>query len=206
MKRREAIKSLTLSTGLVISGSTWMSLLQSCANEPAIDWVPISLSRDEAKTLRSLCDRLIPKGDTVGALDMKVPLMIDKALNAVLSDEESARYKKGMSLFNGKLSREFHKLSEEKQNEALKTWFDVEPQRALQIRGLVAGPETAESDDNYYIYYFLITTRELTVKGFRESEYVGKELLAYDPVPGVLQGCIDYSEVGKAWSLGGSWF
>ena len=206
MKRREALKSITLSTGVVISGSTWMSLLQSCSNETALEWVPISLSRDEAQTLRSICDILIPTGDSVGAVDMKVPLVIDKALAGVFSEQDVAKYKKGMKLFNADLGKSFHKLSDEKKTEALSKWYNVSPEKALQIRGLVAMPESPESTDEYYIYSFLVTTRDLTIKGFRESEYVGKELLAYDPVPGVLEGCIDYSEVGKSWSLGGSDF
>jgi len=37
--------------------------------------------------------------------------------------------------------------------------------------------------------------------GYYTSEKVGEEILSYDPVPGVFQGCIPLSDVGNAWSL-----
>ena len=201
MKRREALKSITLSTGAVISAGTWMSLLQSCCREASLEWVPMNLTRDEAQILRSVCDRMIPKGTSVGAVEMKVPLLIDKMLGGLLSDEEAAKFKKGMALYNGQLPNSFFKLTVKEQDEELGRWLDVDPERTMQIRGLVRQTETRESAEEYYIYSFLLTARELCVRGFRESQYVGEEMLAYDPVPGVLLGCIDYSEVGAPWSL-----
>ncbi len=32
-------------------------------------------------------------------------------------------------------------------------------------------------------------------------EFIGKNVLNYDPVPGPYQGCIPFTDVGKVWSL-----
>jgi hypothetical protein len=45
--------------------------------------------------------------------------------------------------------------------------------------------------------------RGLTIWGFKTSEFIGEEVLAYLPVPGEYIGCGDLQELtgGKAWSI-----
>jgi len=52
-------------------------------------------------------------------------------------------------------------------------------------------------------YVFLDGLRQISIWGFRNSEYIGEKVLAYDPVPGQQKGCIDLIEVtgGKSWSI-----
>ena len=49
----------------------------------------------------------------------------------------------------------------------------------------------------------LLKLKELTVWAFFNSENIGEEVLAYDPIPGVQIGCISVEEAtgGKKWSL-----
>ena len=58
-------------------------------------------------------------------------------------------------------------------------------------------------DDNVAVNAFAKNLRGMTIWGYKTSEYVGKEVLAYLPVPGEYVSCGSTEELtgGKAWSL-----
>jgi len=58
-------------------------------------------------------------------------------------------------------------------------------------------------DDETTRFAFANNLRGLTIWGYKASEYVGEEVLAYLPVPGEYIACGDVQELtgGKAWSL-----
>lgn len=205
MKRREALKSLTLSTGLVISQASIFGLIQSCSQTPELGWVPINFTEVEAATVKTLCNVIIPTGSEVGALDMNVPQMIDRFNSEVLSPEASSLYKKGLKVFNQVVDKKdgkmFSKLDLDAQNDIIKRFFTLEPERTAEILASIRLPEGDASSEEFYVYSFLVQTRELSIHLFRTSAYVGEEVLSYDPIPGGYQGCIDVAEVGRPWSL-----
>ena len=201
MKRREAIKSITLSTGLVISAGTWASLLQSCSADVELGWMPQFLDEAEAKTISALADLIIPKGSDISALDAQVPQLIDRFLIGVSSEKDTAKYKKGLALFEEANSKKFFKLNKEKQDDILASYFAISREETEKVFSLIWHEESKSSTNEYYIYSFLNRTRELTIHAYRTSEKIGEEVLSYDPVPGVYQGCIPTEEVGNAWSL-----
>ncbi len=47
---------------------------------------------------------------------------------------------------------------------------------------------------------FFRRIKELTLLGYYTSEEIGKNVLRYDPLPGVYVGCMPVSEVGNAWN------
>ena len=59
------------------------------------------------------------------------------------------------------------------------------------------------TDNDKLVMATLIGLRSITIWGFKTSEEIGEKVLAYDPVPGVYNGCISLKEAtgGKAWSL-----
>jgi hypothetical protein len=75
--------------------------------------------------------------------------------------------------------------------------------RANSYAEAMALGETVTGDAGVVNYYALKTLRGLAVFGYKNSEKVGEEVLAYDPVPGVYKGCESLKELtgGKAWSL-----
>ena len=58
-------------------------------------------------------------------------------------------------------------------------------------------------DDNVASHAFATNLRNMTIMGYKTSEYIGEEVLAYLPLPGEYIGCGDLQELtgGKAWSL-----
>ena len=59
------------------------------------------------------------------------------------------------------------------------------------------------SDEEKSAASFTTELRDLTINAFRTNEYIGENVLAYQPVPGRNVGCVDLDEAteGKAWSL-----
>ena len=59
------------------------------------------------------------------------------------------------------------------------------------------------SSNDALSFYFLKTIRDLTITAFKGSEYIGKNILAFRPVPGQQKGCVDLLETtnGRAWTI-----
>ena len=100
MDRRKALKSISLSTGLVISSGTFLSLLQSCQEKDAINWIPVFLSKDDAITVSEIANIILPKTDLPGAIEMSVPQFIDLLMKDVFSDEQNEKFLSGLRVFN----------------------------------------------------------------------------------------------------------
>ena len=204
MKRREAIKSITLSTGLVISAGSWASLLQSCTPKVELTWQPLFLSKDGAKTINALAELIIPKAEGIGALDVRVPQIIDLFLNGVTEEETAVKFQKGLSIFEEVNKREhgkyFFQMSKSVQDEILASYFKLSPEETQRVMLLIY-QEEPDAPEEYFIYSFLTLVRDFTIHAYRTSETIGEEVLSYDPVPGVYQGCIPLADVGNSWSL-----
>ncbi len=67
----------------------------------------------------------------------------------------------------------------------------------------VAEGNEATLDDETSRFAFANNLRGLTIWGYKTSEYVGEEVMAYLPIPGEYIACADTQELtgGKAWSL-----
>jgi len=67
---------------------------------------------------------------------------------------------------------------------------------------MIKGENDAVADEPVS-YNFAKNLRDMTIWGYKTSEYIGEEVLAYLPVPGEYIGCGDLNELtgGKDWSL-----
>ena len=66
----------------------------------------------------------------------------------------------------------------------------------------MAKGETAELDEEVANANFATTLREFTIWSYKNSEYVGEQVLPYAQVPGENIACADLNELtgGKVWS------
>ena len=78
MDRRNALRNTGLIAGGAVLMPSLLALLQSCENEPRLDWQPLFFAEDEALFISALVDTILPRTDTPGALDVKVDLFLDK--------------------------------------------------------------------------------------------------------------------------------
>ncbi|MEM7186180.1 MAG: gluconate 2-dehydrogenase subunit 3 family protein [Bacteroidota bacterium] len=207
MKRREVLKSLGLGAGALVATPTILSLLQSCTNEPEFN--PLFLSKGEGHALRRIVDLIIPSDDQVpGAVDVGVHSFIDSYFNSVLEPEGQAFVRTGFTVLANKFRSTFEKeLEAGKPKEFdqlliqyLKT--TKEEQKAYQEKmgefmAAMAEDPNAVPDEDAGMFSLLSAVRDMTIWGWKSSEEIGKNVLWYDPVPGVQRGCIPLSEAGN---------
>ena len=210
MKRREVIKGLGLSFGALLVAPSALSLLQSCANETGPIWEPVFFDKSQVQLLNKITDIILPKTeDSPGATEVNVPQFIDRYAGEVIEVEEQEILKKGFTNF-GKLLLD---TSKAEQLDDLKS-EDIEPVLAKILKKTKEEDEVimrrfytaienkkapTDEDANYVV---LGNIRNLCVFAYTNSEKVGEEIMAYAPVPGKQEGCIDISETGgKAYSL-----
>ncbi|AZQ59543.1 gluconate 2-dehydrogenase subunit 3 family protein [Maribacter sp. MJ134] len=215
MDRRKALKNMGLAMGYTLATPTLISLMQSCKGEPAVVWTPDFFTMDEGSAVTKLVDIILPKTDTPSASEVNVHLFIDKFANEVMEKEQQDFVRMSMNKFMDKVLADSGK-------EQIKdiTTEDLEPVLAAALKvsnedkitnmkmintynKAVAAGEEAQLDDTVSRFAFADNLRGLTIWGYKTSEYVGEEVLAYLPVPGEYIGCADTQELtgGKAWSL-----
>ncbi|MEO0341208.1 MAG: gluconate 2-dehydrogenase subunit 3 family protein, partial [Bacteroidota bacterium] len=99
MKRRDAIKGLGGSLGVLFLTPTVFGLLESCAKEKA-NWIPTFFSDEQALFLNRVVDIILPKtADSPGAVEVNAPQFVDKFASEVLKVEDQDILKKGFSNF-----------------------------------------------------------------------------------------------------------
>jgi len=207
MNRRTALKNLTLSLGYVVSAPMIFNVLSSCKSD-VVTWKSVFLSEGEKHMVTHLVDIIIPASNIPGGLDVNIPEFLDRMYLDVETKLKKNQFQKGAAIFaesfqkkTGKdilkgskeeiltLFEMYFKLPEEKQEEI------IENQRVKESK------ITASEKSNYLLYKFLFSVRYYSLFGYFSSEKVGKEVLNYDPVPGVYHGCVPLDEIGNAWSL-----
>ena len=215
MDRRIALKNMGLALGYTVATPTLISIVQSCKTENALEWTPDFFSKDEGVMVTHLVDIILPKTDTPSATEVQVNLFIDRFADQVMEKEQQDFVKMITSKF---MDRALKASGKEKGVDL--TAEDLEPvlsdtlkigkdqaearQEAVgEYMEAMAKGEAAELDDAAARYAFASNLRDMTIWGYKASEYVGEEVLAYLPVPGEYIACGDLEELtgGKAWSI-----
>ena len=215
MDRRKALKNMGLAMGYTIATPTLLSIMQSCKGETVATWTPEFLTPVEGGVITKLVDVILPKTETPSASEVQVDIFIDKFANDVMKKEEQDFFKMSMGKFTDKAL-----MDSGKSNVEDLTAEDLEPVLAAALKNTkedeaemfesitsyteaVAEGKEATLDDGTSRFAFANNLRGLTIWGYKTSEYVGEEVMAYLPVPGEYIACGDTKELtdGKAWSL-----
>jgi hypothetical protein len=207
MKRREAIKSLGFGLGALIVTPTVVNLLQGCQTEP--DFVPEFLSIEDGKALRKMVDLIIPTDDKIpGAVELGIHRFVDAYWNEVLSTEEQVLVRTGMTalneVFTETYQKEMHKGTEEEFDQLLTNYLRASKEQqstyGKQIEEYMESVEkdaAAKPNKDAAAFAMLADIRELTIRGWKLHEEIGKNVLWYAPVPGEYLGCIPSDEAGN---------
>ncbi|WP_276168167.1 gluconate 2-dehydrogenase subunit 3 family protein [Zobellia alginiliquefaciens] len=187
MDRRKALMQIGMSMGYVVVAPTFMSVLQSCKDTKETTWVPQFLDQDQGATLIGFVDSILPKTDTLSASEVNVHIFLDSFANEVMTPKQRDQFKATLNqLASNALA------SSKKENIHDLTAADLAPEirKALTDKMAKGVP-------------FVKRLRDLTIWGYKCTEYVGEEVLAYDSIPGQYIPCGDLDELtgGKAWSI-----
>lgn len=197
MDRRKALQKTGLFAGATILMPTMLSLFESCKTENRLEWTPIFFSEDEAKTISSLVDTILPSTDTPGALDVKVDIFIDKVIAETYDQDGKEQMSSEISTFNekciNKFGRTFYDLKADEKIEILKEEEKTSGKFSSGIWGTAVGPQEEIG--------FYRAMKSTAIWAYMTSEEIGEKVLSYDPIPGAYESCKPLSEVGNRWSL-----
>jgi hypothetical protein len=187
MNRREAIKRTSMMLGIAASSPIIMSILDGCVPQKELGYIPGFFNEDQAVLVADICDKILPKTATPGALDVGVDVFIDHMVGRCLSKEEQAIFTDGLievEAESNKLEgKNFGSLSDESKAKVL---------QILQEKTL-----DYEYDPHAGGQPFFTKIKELTLLGYFTSEEIMTQHLDYVPIPARLEGCNDLKEGQK---------
>jgi len=215
MDRRKALRNMGLAMGYTVATPTLVSIMQSCKSEPVMEWTPDFFTKDQGSIITKLVDIILPKTDTPSASEVQVNIFIDRFINEVVDEQQQGFIKMITDRFVEKALKDSGKQKAANLNveELEKTFASVlkiskeeETKNAEAVEAykmsMVAGKEGI-LDEVAASHAFASHLRNMTIMGYKTSEYVGENVLNYLPVPGMYVPCGDIQELsgGKAWSL-----
>lgn len=233
MNRRTVLKNIGLSFGALSMAPGIAPLLQSCESGPdwtpqffSIDQakileelVELIIPETDLPGGKSL--RLAPKIDAMvhllaDAPQQKLLLQVfDQFIEMTLADQQLSNENRIQPAALDAQLTKYLKASPEQQNK----WAQ-QPNEKYDL-----GIEWDDDADSYLVtskdiedklqvdsekfeaeagaFLFALEIRNITVQAYRTNEYIGKNVLAYAPIPGQQKGCVDLQETtgGMAWAL-----
>lgn len=205
MTRREILKYTAIATGYAVSGSVLSALLAGCKAEPTVvPYKPVFFSAEEYALLEALSETTLPATDTPGAKEVGVAGFIDQTIGVIYKPSSQALFRKRLAALaadcQSKAGKAFGELSPEEQ---LKYLNGVDLAAKAEAEALETLPPTTDEDEAEARWPFWLGCKELIFVGYFSSQKIGTEVLAYDPVPGMYNGCMPLAEAtgGKVWAL-----
>ena len=197
MDRRSALKKAGVLAGSAVAIPSFFSLLQSCKSETRLGWQPLFFTEIEAKTIAAILDMILPRTDTPGALDVKSDIFIDKVIAKTYDEEAQAKMRSEIAAFNSECEKNygntFIELNASDREKVLQAAEKNSGKFSPGVWGTAVGKQETIG--------FYRSIKSMAIWAYFSSEEIGKNVLAYDPVPGAFEPCIPVSEVGNRWSL-----
>jgi hypothetical protein len=167
MNRRDLLKKGVYGLAGVSLSSTLISTLQSCTSIE--EYSPHYFSKTEFSLLFNIVDFLIPKTETPGALEMKVPQFIDIIISETYNNESKNNFSNKLKLL----------IEDFKSNN-----IDLSDYNSMKSKFV----NDFNNKTHQEIYNQI---RDLTVWGFKTSKEIALNILNYNPIPGYQLGCVD---------------
>ena len=189
LTRREAIQRAVALLGVAIAPSilAGVARAQAAATSAAGTGAagrPVHLTPAQFAIVAAAAERILPRTDTPGAIDVGVPAFVDLMVGEFMTAEEKRLFIDGLAEVDA-ASQAAHR----------RAFVQVEPAQQDMLLRRIA--EVSQAKERTFFHQL----RELTLLGYFTSEQVGKHVTNYDPIPGVYRGCVPIAEVGnRAWT------
>jgi hypothetical protein len=154
-------------------------------------------STAQREIVAAMAEVIIPRTETPGAIDARVPQFLELMVAHWLNDGERAIFNTGLQDIENRIPLEYGKPFQQ-----LSGAQQLEIMEAL---------ENAASDSPWYEFGnvmreyisdapFICQFKELTIWGFFTSEEGGAQVLRYDPMPMYFDGDIPLAREDSSWS------
>ncbi|PSR11993.1 MAG: hypothetical protein DA408_01740 [Bacteroidetes bacterium] len=201
MKRREILRYTAYFTGYAVTAPLTSAILSGCKAEPAAPgYAPVFWSEEAFKNVSALVDVMLPATQTPGAKELGVPQFVDLVLQTYTEDKNQQKIRTGLTTWTGEMASQqgkpYHELDP---GEQLRLLNELDAAARAQDEKL-AGPELSADEKEALAPWWLLL-KDLVIGGYFSTQKMGTEVLAYDPVPGVYEGCIPLAPGQANWSL-----
>jgi len=213
MKRRSALKTLSLGAGYTMTGASLVAFFGSCKSEGTmvkLDWSPAFMSKTESTVIEGILDALLPTTEsTPGAKELGIIQAVDNIVNKVFKKKDQDDFRSGLvalaKRFVSDQQVEMGDVSDEHiaifMERYMGTGNSEEQQRLTKLESQSIDELDSEDIDDYHFATVLSTLKDQGISAYFSNETIATEYLNYDPIPGVYNGCVPVSEVGTTWSL-----
>lgn len=170
-----------------------------------MDWRPVFFTVNEAAQMEKICEAILPKSKTPGATDAAVVPHLDASIFTMDSPRERGYFKEGLRVFVSRFEENigvsFGKATVNEVGQGINGYLrgmDKNPKllKSYMSDLKIEGPK----DRGFFEVHFVFTVVNATIWSYLTSELVGEHVMAYDPVPGVYEGCVATDEQPMAWS------
>ena len=198
MQRRELIKISFCFLGGAAGASVSRALLAADSGA-SLTTAAAPFDAAQSESVRLLCDMIIPRTDTPGAVDAGVHDFIASIYADWYTDTERRIFLQGLSDLDAyclaQQSAAFHETTDEVRLQALQEQerlaANYKPPESTRLTS--RPPEAPDAP-------FFRKLKELVVLGYYTSEIGATQEMAYLPVPGKFDGNYDFIKVGRHWS------
>ena len=212
MDRRKVLKKIGYGSAGILVSPNILNMLHSCQSS-LNKHSPIFFNTKQFQIISKTMELIIPKTDIPGSSELMLPEFLDNYIDIVMSQSDKENLSKGINNF---IKLILTKTNKNQSNEINTT--DINFQLKKYLKANDSQIEIWQKTQEYHssnskeefpkileleVYNFLMQIRSLTLNAFRLNEYIGEKVLAYDPIPGKLKGCVDLNQTtgGKRWSL-----
>jgi len=177
MDRRLAIKQIGIITGGI---AILPSCLSTPENELSVSLNNISLTGDDEALISDLVQTIIPATDTPSAADLEVHKFVMKMVDDCYGSDKQKLFIDGLGqlqvMAKSQYGNDFSNCTTEEKASLL---------------------ETIENDKESTLKDFYGILKRRTVQGYLKSEYIMKNVLVHNMIPGRFEGCIKIEETSK---------
>lgn len=202
MNRRELLQCTAILAGAASMGRTALALSDEqtafLAARPNFNSRPVDyLSPQHRRLVAAMAEVIIPRTDSPGAIDAKVPQYLEIMMAEWLNDEEQAIFAAGLTDIETRIPRDYGKAFPElPAKQQLAILEDLEAAAADSAWFEPGGFMSDFMSDAPFICQF----KELTIYGFFTSELGGTQVLRYNPMPMRFDGHYPLDAGDSSWS------
>lgn len=175
INRREAIRRATLLAGVAIAPD-WLDFAAR-AQTPA---AKTFLTAAQGTIVSAATERILPRTDTPGAIDVGVPAFLDRFYGEFMNPADQKLFVSALDAIET-AAKTAHNAP----------FATLPPAQQDTVLRSVATAQQGKEPSSFGLL------RSVTILGYFTSEKVGRDVLHYDPVPGAFEGCIPIEQVGR---------
>jgi hypothetical protein len=138
------------------------------------------LTQAQVGLVGAIAERILPRTDTPGAIDVGVPAFIDRLYADFMSPAEQKMLLAGLA-----------SVEAAAKSSGGQPFTDLPAARQDELLRGIAKAEQEQEQSSFRLI------RSATILGYFTSEQVGKNVLLYDPVPGAYESCVPIDKIGR---------